>query len=81
MFHPQLQIARCRLQFAQSCSDMPQPPAHACAAVRPKMLYSAGKDALKRNLPGVTIEMQANDNEEMTLEEVDTRVRAVASGA
>ena len=44
------------------------------------MLYSAGKDALRRNLPGVTVEMQACDWEDMSLAEVDARVRAITQG-
>ena len=51
------------------------------SSVRSKMLYSAGKDALRRNLPGVTVEMQACDLEEMSLEEVDKRVRSITQGA
>jgi cofilin len=47
------------------------------ARVHEKMLYSSAKNALKTEVQGITLEMQACDMTEMTIEEVDARIRQI----
>jgi len=45
------------------------------AGIQPKMMYSSSKEALKRSLNGVAIEIQANDEDEIEYESILERVR------
>lgn len=47
------------------------------AGIQPKMIYASSKEALKRSLPGLAVEIQANDNDEI---EWDTLVKTVSKG-
>lgn len=44
------------------------------AGVQPKMIYAASKEALKRALNGIAIEVQANDEDEIEYDEVKKQV-------
>ncbi|TLS23716.1 uncharacterized protein PpBr36_06290 [Pyricularia pennisetigena] len=47
------------------------------AGVKPKMIYAASKDALKRSLNGIAHELQANDADDI---EYDSVLKAVSKG-
>ncbi|KAI9763008.1 MAG: cofilin [Chaenotheca gracillima] len=48
------------------------------AGIQPKMVYASSKDALKRSLNGVAVELQANDSDEIEYDEV---LKFVSKGA
>lgn len=45
------------------------------AGVQPKMMYASSKDALKRGLNGIAVEIQANDEDEVEYDSILERVR------
>ncbi|KAK0740657.1 hypothetical protein B0T18DRAFT_440241 [Schizothecium vesticola] len=47
------------------------------AGIMAKMVYASSKEALKRSLPGIATELQANDADDI---EYDTVIKAVSKG-
>lgn len=67
------------LFFASPNSHVAQFQTHRCpdaAKIKPKMLYSSSKEALKRKLVGFSAEIQATDFEELDYDEIYQKVSA-----
>ncbi|KAJ4316428.1 cofilin [Fusarium piperis] len=47
------------------------------AGIQPKMIYASSKEALKRSLTGIAVELQANDNDDI---EYDPIIKTVSKG-
>ncbi|KAH7272125.1 hypothetical protein B0J15DRAFT_386666, partial [Fusarium solani] len=47
------------------------------AGIQPKMIYASSKEALKRSLTGIAVELQANDTDDI---EYDTIIKTVSKG-
>ncbi|KAI9856566.1 MAG: cofilin [Vezdaea acicularis] len=47
------------------------------AGIKPKMTYASSKDALKRSLNGIAVELQANDRDDI---EYETIIKDVSKG-
>jgi hypothetical protein len=47
------------------------------AGIQPKMIYASSKEALKRALPGLAVELQANDTDDI---EQESLVKTVSKG-
>jgi len=45
--------------------------------IQAKMVYASSKEALKRSLPGLAVELQANDTDDI---EWETLVKTVSKG-
>jgi hypothetical protein len=43
-------------------------------AVKPKMIYASSKETLKRALPGIAYELQANESDDLEWNNVLTKV-------
>jgi predicted oxidoreductase len=47
------------------------------AGIQPKMIYASSKEALKRSLTGIAVELQANDSDDI---EYGTILKTVSKG-
>ncbi|KAI6779837.1 uncharacterized protein J7T54_003761 [Emericellopsis cladophorae] len=47
------------------------------AGIQPKMIYASSKEALKRSLTGIAVELQANDSDDI---EYDSILKTVSKG-
>eukprot|EP00917_Polyrhabdina_sp_WS-2016_P018625 GHVP01040028.1.p1 GENE.GHVP01040028.1~~GHVP01040028.1.p1 ORF type:complete len:151 (-),score=29.85 GHVP01040028.1:307-759(-) len=45
--------------------------------IRKKMLYAASKDAIRRSLDGIAVEVQATDEEEVSFQTVKAKARGI----
>ncbi|KAJ4351080.1 cofilin, partial [Neurospora sp. IMI 360204] len=48
------------------------------AGIKSKMVYASSKDALKRSLSGIAVELQANEQDDIEYEQI---IKTVSKGA